>query len=118
MIGDDKVAEIRERTDIVQLIGEYVVLKRAGASPNAERRRRLADWLRRDAWEVRDRVSAFAVVAPNPFLRGTITAMRWFFPEKMLYTETWLWKLGFHAKQRWEAKPAALKRKAAPRKKK
>lgn len=32
MIGDDKVAEIRERTDIVQLIGEYVVLKRAGAS--------------------------------------------------------------------------------------
>ncbi|MBN8609218.1 MAG: DNA primase [Deltaproteobacteria bacterium] len=32
MIGDDKVAEVRERTDIVQLIGEYVVLKRAGAS--------------------------------------------------------------------------------------
>jgi DNA primase len=32
VIGDDKVAEIRERTDIVQLIGEYVVLKRAGAS--------------------------------------------------------------------------------------
>jgi DNA primase len=32
VIGEDKVAEIRERTDIVQLIGEYVVLKRAGAS--------------------------------------------------------------------------------------
>lgn len=32
MIGDDKVADVRERTDIVQLIGEYVVLKRAGAS--------------------------------------------------------------------------------------
>jgi DNA primase len=32
VIGDDKVAEIRERTDIVQLIGEYIVLKRAGAS--------------------------------------------------------------------------------------
>ena len=23
-------------------------------------------------------------------------------PEKMLYTETWLWKLGYSAKQRWE----------------
>lgn len=22
-------------------------------------------------------------------------------PDKMLYTETWLWKLGFHAKQKW-----------------
>lgn len=32
MIGDDKVAEIRERTDVVALIGEYVTLKRAGSS--------------------------------------------------------------------------------------
>jgi len=32
VIGDDKVAEIRERTDIVSLIGEYVALKRVGAS--------------------------------------------------------------------------------------
>ena len=32
MIGDDKVAEIRERTDIAALIGEYVSLKRVGAS--------------------------------------------------------------------------------------
>ena len=31
MIGDEKIAEIRERTDIVALIGEYVALKRAGA---------------------------------------------------------------------------------------
>lgn len=31
MIGDDKITEIRERTDIVALIGEYVALKRAGA---------------------------------------------------------------------------------------
>lgn len=31
MIGEDKIAEIRERTDIVALIGESVVLKRAGA---------------------------------------------------------------------------------------
>jgi hypothetical protein len=23
-------------------------------------------------------------------------------PHKILYTETWLWKLGFHAKQKWE----------------
>lgn len=65
-----------------------LVLDLTGASPNAERRRRLADWLRNDAWAVRERVTAFAVVAPNPFLRGTITAMRWFFPERMLRSET------------------------------
>jgi len=40
-------------------------------------------------------------------------------PHKILYTETWLWKLGYHAKQRWEAKPAAkaVKRPAARKKK-
>jgi DNA primase len=32
VIGDDKVAEIRERTDIAALVGEYVALKRIGAS--------------------------------------------------------------------------------------
>ncbi|WP_169791514.1 DNA primase [Sandaracinus amylolyticus] len=31
VIADDKIAEIRERTDVVALIGEYVALKRAGA---------------------------------------------------------------------------------------
>ncbi|MDQ3033166.1 MAG: DNA primase [Myxococcota bacterium] len=31
MIGDDKIAEIRERTDVVALIGEYVALKRVGS---------------------------------------------------------------------------------------
>lgn len=34
-------------------------------------------------------------------------------PDKILYTETWLWKHGYHAKQRWEAKPAGRARKAA-----
>ena len=23
-------------------------------------------------------------------------------PDKILYTETWLWKQGYHAKQRWQ----------------
>ena len=32
MIPDDKIAELRERTDIVALVGEYVSLKRVGAS--------------------------------------------------------------------------------------
>jgi len=32
MIAEEKVAEVRERTDIVALIGEYVALKRAGSS--------------------------------------------------------------------------------------
>ena len=32
LIPDDKVAEIRDRTDIVQIIGEYVTLKRTGVN--------------------------------------------------------------------------------------
>jgi len=32
LIPEDKIAEIRDRTDIVQVIGEYVSLKRAGAN--------------------------------------------------------------------------------------
>lgn len=32
MIPEDKIAEIRERTDIVALVGEYVPLRRAGSS--------------------------------------------------------------------------------------
>ncbi|MBM4195790.1 MAG: pyridoxamine 5'-phosphate oxidase family protein [Gammaproteobacteria bacterium] len=40
--------------------------------------------------------------ASKPFERQVLRVT----PEKMLYTETWLWKLGYHAKQRWEARPA------------
>ncbi len=32
LIPDDKIAEIRERTDIVQIVGEYVSLKRSGVN--------------------------------------------------------------------------------------
>jgi len=32
LIPDDKIAEIRERTDIVQIVGEYVSLKRTGVN--------------------------------------------------------------------------------------
>ena len=32
MIAEDKIAEIRDRTDIVAVVGEYVSLKRAGAN--------------------------------------------------------------------------------------
>ena len=32
MISEEKIAEIRERTDVVALVGEYVALKRVGAS--------------------------------------------------------------------------------------
>ncbi len=52
--------------------------------------------------------------ASKPFERQVLRVV----PEKMLYTETWLWKLGFHAKQRWEAQPTAAKRKPVARKKK
>jgi general stress protein 26 len=34
----------------------------------------------------------------KPFERQVLKVV----PHKILYTETWLWKLGFHAKQKWE----------------
>lgn len=66
----------------------YVIMDLTGAQPDAERRRRLADWMKVDAVPIRQRVAAFAVVAPSAFLRGTLTAIRWFFPERMLHSET------------------------------
>ena len=33
----------------------------------------------------------------KPFERQVLKIV----PERILYTETWLWKLGFGAKQRW-----------------
>src|SRR5262249_52627941 len=32
LIPEDKIAEVRDRTDIVEVIGQFVTLKRAGAS--------------------------------------------------------------------------------------
>ena len=32
LIPEDKIAEIRDRTDIVQVIGEYVALRRSGVN--------------------------------------------------------------------------------------
>jgi len=65
----------------------YVILDLTGAQPDAERRRRLAEWLRVDAVPIRPRVAALAVVAPSPFLRGTITAISWLMPERMMHSE-------------------------------
>lgn len=65
-----------------------LLLDLTGASPDADRRRRVAAWLKGEASEVRDRITAFAIVAPSPLLRGTITAIRWFFPDRMMRSET------------------------------
>ncbi len=35
--------------------------------------------------------------ASKPFERQVVRIV----PERILYTETWLWRLGYHAKQRW-----------------
>jgi hypothetical protein len=65
----------------------YVVLDLTGARPDAQRRQRLVDWLKREGATVRPRVAAFAIVAPSAFLRGALTAVRWFFPERMMHSE-------------------------------
>lgn len=37
----------------------------------------------------------------KPFERQVVKIV----PDKILYTETWLWKLGYHAKQKWVREP-------------
>jgi len=49
--------------------------------------------------------------ASKPFERQVCRIV----PEKILYTETWLWKLGYAAKQRWERMPARTTRRPAAR---
>ena len=43
-------------------------------------------------------MSDLGMDASKPFERQVLKVV----PHKILYTETWLWKLGFHAKQKWE----------------
>ena len=39
-------------------------------------------------------------------------------PDKILYTETWLWKLGYKAKQRWDRSRSVGGKQASPKQKK
>lgn len=82
---------IRALARIVELGREgeiQLVLDLTGAAPDADRRRRVAEWLKREASEVREHITAFAIVAPSAMLRGTITAIRWFFPDRVMRGET------------------------------
>ncbi len=82
---------LRALSRVVELAREtpiQLLLDLTGASPDADRRRRVAEWLQGDASQVRDRIIAFAIVAPSAMLRGTITAIRWFFPDRMMRSET------------------------------
>ena len=54
-------------------------------------------------------MSDLGMDARKPFERQVCKIV----PEKILYTETWLWKLGYHAKQRWDASPARKAKKTA-----
>lgn len=42
-------------------------------------------------------MSDLAMDASKPFERQALKVV----PDRILYTETWLWKLGFGAKQKW-----------------
>lgn len=42
-------------------------------------------------------MSDLAMDTSKPFERQVLKVV----PDRILYTETWLWKLGFHAKQQW-----------------
>jgi hypothetical protein len=78
-LGQLKALAVREKL--------YVVLDLTGSRPDAQRRQRLVDWLRKDGLALRPRIEAFAVVAPSAFLRGALTAVRWFFPERLRSSE-------------------------------
>jgi len=82
LAGLDRIAALSRETRV------RIVLDLTGAKPDADRRRRFAEWLRTQGPDIRPHVDAFAIVAPSAMLRGTITAMRWFFPERMLHSET------------------------------
>jgi hypothetical protein len=65
----------------------FVVLDLTGSRPDAQRRQRLVEWLRSEGLALRPRIEAFAIVAPSAFLRGALTAVRWFFPERLVVSE-------------------------------
>lgn len=59
-----------------------------GLRPDARRRMRFVEWLRREGGKLFPRIDALALVAPSAVLRGVITAVRWFFPQWAFRTET------------------------------
>ncbi|GMU75226.1 MAG: hypothetical protein AMXMBFR45_07170 [Gammaproteobacteria bacterium] len=56
-------------------------------------------------------MSDLALDTSKPFERQVCRIV----PDRILYTETWLWKLGFSAKQRWERAAGRATRKAPGR---
>lgn len=79
------LAELRAITDHERAL---LVVDLAGARPDAKRRMRLVSWLREEGRGINARVDALAIVAPSAVLRGVITAVGWFFPERMAGSET------------------------------
>ena len=65
----------------------YVVLDLTGAAPDAQRRQRLVTWLRSHGSTLRAQVVAIAIVAPSTFLRGALTAVRWFMTDRVMVSE-------------------------------
>jgi len=76
----------------VQIFGRATIIE-----PHAPGWKRGMEIFRWHEW-----MKDLAMDASKPFERQVCKIV----PQKILYTETWLWKLGFHAKQRWDAVPA------------
>jgi len=76
----------------VQIFGRATIIE-----PHAPGWKRGMEIFRWHEW-----MKDLAMDASKPFERQVCKIV----PQKILYTETWLWKLGFHAKQRWDAAPA------------
>jgi hypothetical protein len=60
--------------------GVLVLLDLTGARPDAGRRRQVFEWAAANRHRFASIVRGGAIVAPSPFLRGVLTAARWFLP--------------------------------------
>lgn len=65
----------------------YVVLDLTAAQPDAQKRQQLVTWLREHGSSIRGQIKAIAFVAPSTFLRGALTAVRWFMSDRVLLSE-------------------------------
>lgn len=65
----------------------YVVLDLTAAQPDAQKRQQIVTWMREHGASIRSQTKAIAFVAPSTFLRGALTAVRWFMAERVVQSD-------------------------------
>ncbi len=65
----------------------YVVLDLTAAQPDAQKHQQLVTWMKEHGSAIQGQIKAIAFVAPNTFLRGALTAVRWFTSDRVLVNQ-------------------------------